>query len=33
MSKSKEFQVGVYYFANYHVDPRNEQVHGPGWTE
>lgn len=28
-----EYQVGCYYFPNYHVDPRNEQVHGPGWTE
>jgi hypothetical protein len=26
-------QVGVYYFGNYHADPRNEAVHGPGWTE
>ncbi|MDR1280931.1 MAG: glycoside hydrolase family 99-like domain-containing protein [Opitutaceae bacterium] len=26
-------QVAVYYFPNYHVDPRNERVHGPGWTE
>ena len=26
-------QVGVYYFPNYHVDPRNEDVHGPGWSE
>lgn len=26
-------QVAVYYFPNYHVDPRNEAVHGPGWTE
>lgn len=26
-------EVGVYYFPNYHVDPRNEAVHGPGWTE
>jgi hypothetical protein len=23
----------VYYFPNYHVDPRNEALHGPGWTE
>ncbi|MDH7569492.1 MAG: glycoside hydrolase family 99-like domain-containing protein [Armatimonadota bacterium] len=30
---SERCQVGVYYFPNYHVDPRNEQVHGPGWTE
>jgi len=27
------YQVGVYYFPNYHMDPRNEAVHGPGWTE
>lgn len=33
MGKDKEYQVGAYYFPNYHVDPRNEQVHGPGWTE
>ena len=28
-----DFQIGVYYFPNYHVDPRNEELHGPGWTE
>jgi len=28
-----EYQVGSYYFPNYHVDPRNEAVHGGGWTE
>jgi hypothetical protein len=28
-----DYQVGAYYFPNYHVDPRNEQVHGHGWTE
>jgi len=27
------FEVGCYYFPNYHVDPRNEAVHGPGWSE
>ena len=27
------YQVGAYYFPNYHVDPRNEAVHGKGWTE
>src|SRR5262245_53095990 len=27
------YQVACYYFPNYHVDPRNEIVHGPGWTE
>ncbi len=26
-------QVAVYYFPNYHVDPRNEQRYGQGWTE
>ena len=25
--------VAVFYFPNYHVDPRNELSHGPGWTE
>ncbi len=27
------YQIGVYYFPNYHVDPRNETAHGTGWTE
>lgn len=27
------YQVGAYYFPNYHVDPRNEKAHGKGWTE
>lgn len=26
-------QVAVYYFPNYHLDPRNEETHGEGWTE
>lgn len=26
-------QTAVYYFPNFHVDPRNEAVHGKGWTE
>ncbi len=26
-------EVAVYYFPNYHVDPRNEAAHGQGWTE
>ncbi|MDQ1318246.1 MAG: hypothetical protein QG588_1904 [Candidatus Poribacteria bacterium] len=30
---SKECIVGSYYFPNYHVDPRNEKVHGHGWSE
>lgn len=25
--------VGVYYFPQYHQDPRNDQWHGTGWTE
>lgn len=29
----KEYTVACYYFPNYHVDPRNEAAHGPGWTE
>jgi len=27
------YQVGAYYFPNYHVDPRNEALYGKGWTE
>ena len=26
-------QTVVYYFPNFHTDPRNEAVHGKGWTE
>lgn len=26
-------QTAVYYFPNYHIDPRNEKIHGKGWTE
>lgn len=29
----QEPEVAVYYFPNYHRDPRNEAVHGAGWTE
>jgi hypothetical protein len=25
--------TAAYYFGNFHVDPRNEQAHGAGWTE
>lgn len=28
-----EYQVGAYYFPNWHVDPRNVAAHGEGWTE
>src|SRR5208337_2419227 len=27
------YTLAAYYFGNYHVDPRNEVAHGPGWTE
>jgi hypothetical protein len=27
------FEIGVYYFPNYHADPRNEALYGAGWTE
>jgi hypothetical protein len=30
---SSDYAVACYYFANYHLDPRNEVVHGPGWSE
>lgn len=26
-------KVATYYFPNFHVDPRNENIHGKGWTE
>lgn len=29
----KKYEVAAYYFPNYHVDPRNEEQHGKGWTE
>ena len=30
---SKQYTIACYYFPNYHVDPRNEKQHGPGWSE
>jgi len=27
------YQIGAYYFPNYHVDPRNEAHYGKTWTE
>lgn len=30
---NREYQIAVYYFPNYHPDPRNALVHGPGWDE
>src|SRR2546430_11102952 len=32
-SAEKKYEVAVYYFPNYHVDPTNEKWHGKGWTE
>ena len=29
----KKIQTAVYYFPDYHVDPRNEAIHGTKWTE
>jgi hypothetical protein len=31
--KGEQTEVAVYYFPNYHVDRRNEEAHGQGWTE
>ncbi|MBX3255304.1 MAG: glycoside hydrolase family 99-like domain-containing protein [Chitinophagaceae bacterium] len=31
--KKDNYEVGVYYFPNYHVDKRNEAHFGKGWTE
>ena len=28
-----KIEVGVYYFPEYHPDPRNDKWHGKGWTE
>lgn len=25
--------ISAFYFPNWHVDPRNEEIHGKGWTE
>ena len=27
------YDVSVFYFPNYHADPRNDAAHGKGWTE
>ena len=32
-AKKRDYTIACYYFPNYHVDPRNEKIHGPGWTE
>lgn len=28
-----DFTIAAYYFPNFHPDPRNEAIHGSGWTE
>ncbi len=33
LPQSPGYTVACFYFPNYHVDKRNEQAHGPGWTE
>ena len=33
LEQSPGYTVAVYYFPDYHVDPQNEKLHGPGWTE
>lgn len=30
---NSEYQVAAYYFPNFHIDRRNEEWHGKGWTE
>ncbi len=31
--QERPYTVAAYYFPNYHVDARNERMHGTGWTE
>ncbi len=33
LDQSPGYTVTAYYWPNYHVDPRNEKLFGPGWTE
>jgi hypothetical protein len=33
LSDAQPYEIAAYYLGNYHVDPRNEQAHGDGWTE
>ena len=30
---ANRYQIGAYYFPNYHAEPRNETLYGKGWTE
>ncbi len=32
-SQPNAYQIGAYYFPNFHVDPKNELIHGKNWTE
>ena len=32
-TQTRPYQIGAYYFPNFHVDPVNEETHGRGWTE
>ncbi len=31
--QTSNYQIAVYYWPNYHIDPRNEAKLGKGWTE
>jgi hypothetical protein len=33
MKQTSNYQIAVYYWPSYHVDPRNEAKLGQGWTE
>ncbi len=33
MTTSTGYEIAVYYFPQYHPDPRNDLWHGRGWTE
>ena len=33
VKKQNGYEIGAYYFPNYHVDVRNAAYHGKGWTE
>jgi hypothetical protein len=33
LGDGSRYEVGAYYFPNYHLDPLNEKIYGSGWTE
>jgi hypothetical protein len=33
LSRGEDYFVASYYFPNYHLDARNVELHGEGWTE